>query len=487
MGLINASLGGSRIVGWMSREMLQGYDDLLAEADRYSNPDFYEGQIRNNELQAKARYQNLDDMDPGRAHHWEEGTDDMAEGQVPSVIQVPVMFRDTALAGFCGSIWFRKKFRAGDEWSEKAARLWLGTIVDRDEVWLNGVFLGRTEYQYPPRKYDVPAGVIRGGDNSLVVRVVVDQGLGRFTPDKYYCLFEAGCSSPEEGGRIELSGQWEYWAGARGGRAPETDFVNWKATGLYNAMTAPCHDYPVAAVLWYQGESDTHEPYDYAEMTRRQIAGYRACWKDDLLPYIFVQLPRFSIDLDSDTQWPDLREKQRSALAVPGTAMAVAYDLGEDNDLHPLEKKELGRRMALLALTRCCGYQLEDSGPVPVRAVYYHEADTVRVRISLRHAKGLHTGPAEPGKDDGITDFEVLDTSGNHIVIRQVRVLAEEDAVELVCDGGPGCLEETLRGGNCRLSPGMIRYLYSNTNRGRMLYNSDRLPMGPFCMECTEA
>ena len=68
-----------------------------------------------------------------------------------------------------------------------------------------------------------------------------------------------------------------------------------------------------------------------------------------------------------------------------------------------------------------------------------------------------------------------------------IAATAEEDAVELVCDGGTGYLEEKLCGGNCRLSPGMIRYLYTNTNRGRMLYNSDRLPMGPFCMECTEA
>jgi len=510
VGLINASLGGSRIAGWMSRDMLQGYDDLLAEADRYNDPDFYAGRIRMNEIQAQRWYQQLEDMDPGRALHWEQGTDEtwlkagasirqtaagsqeaqLAEGTAESVIMLPAMFCDTALAGFIGSVWFRKTFYADRTWTDTDARIWLGTIVDRDEVWINGTFLGRTEYQYPPRKYDVPAGVIHEGENTLVVRVVVDQGLGRFTPGKQYCLFKAG-TSPEDTGRIDLAGQWTYREGARCNPAPETDFVNWKATGLYNAMTAPCHDYPVAAILWYQGESDTHEPYDYADLTRRQIEGYRAAWKDERLPYIYVQLPRFVIDLDSETQWPDLREKQRSSLAVPGTGMAVAYDLGEDNDLHPLEKKEVGRRLALLALNRCCGLSIEDSGPVPQRVTWSAKDGEIEIRIVLSHAQGLHAGPAEDGKDDSISDFELLDEDGNAVEITKIRLLPEESAAELICAGSceiaAGCSEKSGGDADGRRMPRLVRYLYANTNRGRMIYNGDMLPMGPFCMDIADA
>ncbi|MBQ9643537.1 MAG: hypothetical protein IJV26_05800, partial [Lachnospiraceae bacterium] len=265
VGLINATLGGSLISSWMSREMLEGYDELLELADRYADPDYYAGQVHKNEQNAAAWNDALEAADPGRTAHWEQGLPEMparasspaagseagkavqqVDGMYAGTLILPAMFADTELAGFTGSIWFEKRFSLTAEQACRTYKLWLGTIVDRDETYVNGVAVGRTDYQYPPRKYAVPAQVLHAGENCITVRVVVENGAGRFTPDKHYCLFAADCVTPEEDpARIRLDGEWIFRTGARMQPCPETDFVNWKPTGLYNAMTAPCHDYVI--------------------------------------------------------------------------------------------------------------------------------------------------------------------------------------------------------------------------------------------------
>ncbi|MBQ6362622.1 MAG: hypothetical protein IJI62_01320 [Lachnospiraceae bacterium] len=486
VGLINATLGGSLISSWMSREMLDGCDELLELTDRYADPDFYAHQVKQNEQNAAAWTDELDRNDPGRAAHWEQG---LPAEKTQKKIQLPALFKGTALEGFSGSIWFEKRFMLTAEQACRAHRLWLGTIVDRDETFINGTPVGRTDYQYPPRKYPVPAALLKEGENRVVVRVVVDNGMGRFTPDKHYCLFAADCVQPaEDPARIRLDGEWTYRTGARMQPCPETDFVNWKPTGLYNAMTAPCHDYPVEGVLWYQGESNTHEPQDYADLTRRQAEGYRKMWKNPELPYFFVQLPRFVIDLENDP-WYGFREKQRSCLSIPGTGMAVAFDLGEDNDLHPHAKQEIGERLARLALAKCCGVPVEYAGPEPVEITAQTSRGAEKIRIRLSHADGLQVmeEPARPdvrcmngqetgsgelfyGKKPGIRDFEVLDENGVHKVIRSVRLLPEKKEIELICSAGSA-------------PAARVRWCYANTNQGQLIANDSGLPMGPFVEE----
>ncbi|MBP3218778.1 MAG: hypothetical protein J6M46_10425 [Lachnospiraceae bacterium] len=520
VGLINATLGGSLISSWMSREMLEGYDELLELADRYADPDYYAGQVHKNEQNAAAWNDALEAADAGRTAHWEQGLPEMpacvssntAENDVDKTAQLadgtdagkavqqvdglnagtlilPAMFTDTELAGFTGSIWFEKRFTLTAEQACRTYKLWLGTIVDRDETYVNGVAVGRTDYQYPPRKYAVPAQVLHAGENCVTIRVVVENGAGRFTPDKHYCLFAADCVTPEEDpARIRLDGEWIFRTGARMQPCPQTDFVNWKPTGLYNAMTAPCHDYVIEGVLWYQGESNTHEPQDYVDLTRRQIEGYRKAWKDPELPYFFVQLPRFVIDLANDPWYP-FREKQRRCLAIPGTGMAVAYDLGEDNDLHPHAKKEVGERLARLALARCCGVPVECAGPEPVNISAQASRGVEKIRIRLGHADGLQlkeepqrpdvccvnssegqqgTGKLFYEKKQGIRDFEVLDENGTRKVIRSVCLLPEKQEIELSCDTACPAAQ--------------VRWCYGNTNQGQLIVNDAGLPMGPFVL-----
>lgn len=487
IGLINASLGGSRIESWMGRDMLAGYQDFLTLADQYGNDAFVKERLEKNAEQALAWHNRLDSMDLGLLENWAQESglqENEPGGSAWKDVEIPFFFADTALKGFIGSVWFRREFLVDERLAGKEAKLWLGTIVDSDTVYINGVCVGHTDYQYPPRKYIVPEGLLRQGKNTIVIRVKSEIGQGRFTDGKTYALF-AG----ED--RVELSGVWQYRIGASCEIVGETDFVNWKPTGLYHAMTAPCHNYMVAGILWYQGESNTHaNPSRYLELMERMIDGYRAKWKDEL-PFFYVQLPNFASDIyEKDrnelySDWPGIREAQRQALKIPRTAMAVAIDLGEDNDLHPLNKEGIGYRLAMQAAAKLYGVQIEYSGPqvekismeqVPMiggrkradsrGAVGERTPFSWQVTIHCQNAKGMYAYSEDKGAE--IKDFELMDEKGQ---LRPVNAVIIENDVILKCDEPM----ETIR---------EVRYCYHNTNRGALLYNEDGFPMSPFRMEC---
>lgn len=469
VGLINASLGGSRIESWMSREMLEGYDDFLALADRYSDDEFIEERLRINQQQAEEWHGRLENMDLGVKEGWEQcgiDTSDFKE------IEIPCFFKDTELNGFIGSVWFRREFTVSGEFAKREAKLWLGTIVDSDTVYINGVQVGHTDYQYPPRKYIVPAGTLKEGSNIITIRVKSETGHGRFTDGKIYAIF-----NDEE--KIELSGTWKYRIGASCDMVPETDFVNWKPTGLYNGMMAPCHKYTIAGVLWYQGEANTDKAESYLDLMRKMVNGYRKNWGDAKLPFLYVQLTNFSTetyDMDRDEtfhDWPSIREAQRQALEMPDTGMVVAIDLGEDNDLHPLNKKGVGCRLAMLAADRLYGHKSGCEGPqidrvdiekIGVKGISAQVSDTrVIATLFLKNAAGGIYAFSE-NKGNEITDFELVDEKG---IRHRAKAEIQENRVLLSCEDDIFDVCE-------------IKYCSCNTNSGALIYNKEGFPMSPF-------
>ncbi len=461
IGFINASLGGSKISSWMSKEMLQGYDELLAEAEKYADDDFRKSQADKNVINATLWREKLDKQDRGLSEKWMNPELDERSWKE---MNIPVMFKDTDLKGMCGSVWFRKSFDLPAELAGKKARLFLGTMVDRDEVFVNGVKVGGIEYQYPPRKYDIPEGLTREKDNHIAIRLCVEYGLGRITPDKDYKIFN-------DDAQVSLDGTWYYKVAARCSEIPPTDFINWHPTGLYNAMTAPCHNYPVDGVIWYQGESNTFEPWDYTDLSKRMIKGYRDMWGEENLPYILVQLPNFVIDVAPvDDPWPTFRLDQSKLLEDPGVGMTVNMDLGEDNDLHPTGKRRVGKRLALWAAHIKYGYPGEYTGPMPVEAKVQSSGPIkgTRIEITLAHADALVA--RDIGKGNEIRDFEIVDDKGK---ITEASAEIAEGKILLKT----GVKPEKIR---------KVRYLVKYTYSGAMLYNKANLPMGPFEIEVTD-
>ena len=464
VGLINTSLGGSRIQSWMSREMLQGDVEDLLLAEKYADDAFVAGQLERNQENMEAWHRNLDEQDQGLKRNFKE-----LKAPEPSFkeVSIPFFFRDTQLQGFIGSVWFLRNFQVTGGLAGKAAKLWLGTIVDSDTVYINGVMVGHTDYQYPPRKYEIPEGLLREGENTIVIRVKCENGHGRFTDGKKYALWN-------DGEEIDLTGKWYYEIGAACEQIEPTDFVNWKPTGLYNGMVAPCRPYTLAGILWYQGESNTHVPEVYLELMKRMVAGYRKEWGEEL-PFLYVQLPNFAIDrYDSDADetgqgWPVVRELQRRAKKLPRVGMAVTMDLGEDNDLHPLNKKEVGFRLAMLAAKMLYGIASECEGP-EICGIDYEMEKTGAVLLYFKNiTDGMYAYGGEKGNE--IRDFELRDEQG---IWHRAAAVIKEDTIRLTP-------VERIR-----IRPCGVRYLFSNISHGAMIYNRAGFPLSPFVNEKQE-
>ncbi|MCR5508234.1 MAG: sialate O-acetylesterase [Lachnospiraceae bacterium] len=467
VGFIDASLGGSKIECWMSREMLKGYDDKLAIADEYA-PKAVRDAV--NEANIKGMddwHAMVDAMDEGLKEHWESDDTDDREWKE---ITLPAFFKDTEIGDMFGCIWFRKSFNVPAKMAGKSAKLWLGTIVDSDKTYVNGVYVGQTDYQYPPRKYDIPEGLLREGRNTVTVRMNCEylegfpgavHSAARFTPGKEYKLFDEEYS-------IDLTGEWKYRVGAvTDVEFYRQNFVSWKPVGLYNAMTAPCHKYTIGGFNWYQGESDCEETGLYKDLFLRMIDGYRKEWDDETLFASIVQLPNFTIDNDPCSEaWQRMRETLRAlGEQIKDCESVTAIDLGEDNDLHPVGKKELGRRLALVAAHFRCGTDIEYSGPRIEKSVCVKSADGAVITLSMSHVSDGIVIKAANGKGDDlkVTDMYIVDDAGNHL---RAAVSAAKDKLILNVPG----LNRSAR---------EIRYCYAQSNSGALIYNSEGLPMSP--------
>ena len=512
VAFLHASLGGSLISCWMSREMLSeateaaphGYTTFLREADRYAGEKYIATQLARNERVAADWNLTLDQDE-------EMNRDFKFRGLPAGSLFIPGIFRDDPLLdGFIGKLSIRKKFSLTEEMlrvaGEGRVRLLLGTLVDRDEVYLNGQKVGETGYQYPPRKYEIPIDTLKEGENEIEIRLIVEHGEGRFTPGKLFALIceKDGTVTIRtkkdreilEGPvvwQVDLTGEWKYQAYTQMPPMPEIDFISWHPTGLYNAMTAPCHPYTISGIFWYQGESNADKEDDYGDELLRMIRGYRKRWatasvpekraeaseeeQTEVLPFYCVQLPNFTVDLTEEESWPRIREMQRQCLSEPSCYLIAAIDLGADNDLHPHDKEPLGYRLALAAAHEKYHGKEEYTGP---------EAEGIEVlsggafRIRLRHADGLHS--EDRGAGDEILDFVGVTADGLRIPFSAV-ILPEERAIELT----PGELSDETDGTEgaeeADRTVTEIRYIDSNTYHGALICNQAGLPMAPFRMK----
>jgi sialate O-acetylesterase len=339
----------------------------------------------------------------------------------------------------------------------KPAKLMVGRIIDADETYLNGVKVGNITYQYPPRRYEVPAGVLKEGKNLLVVRVTNMSGKGGFVPDKRYELTDGVT-------HIDIRGDWQYKVGQvfpprspGGGGGPSFSAQN-EPTGLYNTMVAPAIRYGVKGFLWYQGEANAGSPREYRKLLPVLIADWRARWEEGNIPFLYVQLPNYmEVQYSpSESQWAELREAQLDALTLPNTGMAVTIDAGEWNDIHPLDKKDVGDRLALAAERLAYGdTSVVASGPIFQSA----RIDGNKIILSFT---GIGSGLLVRGGGD-LQQFAIAGTN-KKFVWADARI--EGDQVIVSSPDVP--------------APQYVRYAWADNPEGANLYNKEGLPASPF-------
>jgi sialate O-acetylesterase len=360
IGLINASLGGSPVEAWMSEEALEEFPHHLATAMEFRNDSLIQQIIKSDRDRIGSWYSLLHSRDKGLTPGATPWFDPSYDASKWPTMELPAFWDEQGMGAVNGVVWFRKEVEIPDAMIGKPAKLLLGRIVDADSAYINGQFVGTISYQYPPRRYDVAPTVLKPGKNVITVRVISNIGRGGFIKDKPYRLSAGGAT-------IDLSGEWQYRLGATMEPLESQTFIRWKPLGLYNAMIAPLLNYVIKGVIWYQGESNTHNPLEYQKTFPALINDWRKNWDQGDFPFLYVQLANFmeAQDLPSESQWAELREAQLKSLRVPNTAMAVTIDIGEWNDIHPLNKKEVGKRLALAAQNVVYGDKnVVHSGPI---------------------------------------------------------------------------------------------------------------------------
>jgi sialate O-acetylesterase len=265
-------------------------------------------------------------------------------------------------------VWYRTHIKLSAAEARSANRLDLGAINQVDQTWINGRVVGNTFGYGTDRTYNMAPGLLHAGDNVLVINVLCNYGGGG--------LLEGGARRAlrlADGRSIPLEGGWEYQiAPTAMGYPPRAP---WESVGgltsLYNAMIAPLGHYVFRGALWYQGESNTGEADGYQAL----LAGLMADWRHQFgagLPFLVVQLPNYGklSSAPQESGWAELREAQRQAVAKDAHAgLAVTIDIGDAHNLHPTNKQDVGRRLALAARHVIYGESIAPSGPVGLGAV----------------------------------------------------------------------------------------------------------------------
>ena len=355
-GVIVNSWGGTPIEAWISVDsLMKDYPMLIKRLAFYQNDQYVRAQAQANNEANKRWSELLDNVDGVQAYHLSTYKDNDWQ----TIDQNNWTWRGT------GSVWLRQHITIDKEHAGKPARLLLGTLYDQDVTFLNGKRIGSTGYQYPPRRYDIPEGLLQEGDNVIAIRFINKGGAVHFIPEKPYMLCfgdDRLSQNPMPKDVIPLSPSWKFHLGAEMPPCPGGDVsLQNIPTTLYNAVLYPLAPYAISGIVWYQGESNTGNPRPYERYLTTMINNWRALWQQPQLPFVVVQLANYDgrqqtgmpspISYQAEptnSNWAQLREAQRLvAKKLDNVELASAIDLGETVDIHPLRKREVAERIGL--------------------------------------------------------------------------------------------------------------------------------------------
>ncbi|MDP2885786.1 MAG: sialate O-acetylesterase [Ignavibacteria bacterium] len=450
IGLINASLGGSPVESWMSEDALKEFSVHYKEAERFKDPALIKQIEGADKTRIDAWHKLLKEKDEGYRDSLKLWYAPALDASDWSSMTIPGYWADTPLGSVNGVVWFRKDVDLPASMAAQPAKLNLGRIVDADEAFVNGVLVGTTSYQYPPRWYEIPSGLLKEGRNTIVVRVVSNIGKGGFVLDKPY---ELVCT----GQTIDLKGPWRYRLGATMEPLASQTFIRWKPLGLYNGMLAPLLNYSIKGVIWYQGESNAARPIEYRELLPAMIRDWRKHWNQGDFPFLLVQLPNYMEPKPqpSESNWALLREVQLKTLSLPHTGMAVAIDIGEWNDIHPLNKKDVGKRLALAAQQ----VAYNDDNVVYSGPIY----ESMKIQGGTIVISFKHIGRGLAARGDELGGFAIAG-GDKRFVWAKARI--EKNTIVVWSEEVP--------------QPVAVRYASADNPKGANLYNAEGLPASPF-------
>jgi sialate O-acetylesterase len=448
IGLINTSWGGSMIETWISHPTFFSHSEFAGLKSRM--PGSMDSLLQLQRLSLETLVRNGQGSLPSPA---DERNFMLTEAEDASwkTMKLPSAWENAGLPELDGEVWFRYAFEFPATASGSQAVISLGPIDDADSTFLNGQLIGVTNAYNTPRLYKIPDGLLKPGRNVIAVKVTDHGGGGGMYGQPSQMKLQA------QDVTISLAGNWKY----RISRYQSNIMIgpNQYPTLLYNGMVHPLVGYAVAGFLWYQGETNAGRSAQYKTTFPLMINDWRKQWKEEL-PFYFVQLANFNAANGSNSTggsgWAELREAQTATLDVPKTGMAVTIDIGNSKDIHPTNKQDVGKRLALSALAKTYGKDIVYSGP----ALHFMEIKDHRAILSFAFAEG---GFLVKNKYGYINGFEI---AGADQKFYYARAIAEGDKIIVSSDSVP--------------KPVAVRYAWADDPNDVNLYNKAGLPALPF-------
>ncbi len=358
VGLVEDCLGGTPAEAWTSPETVGGLKDFEPAIDEVKRLRAKGGPAYGNYIMPW-----YDEYDAGqRGRTWAApGLDDLGW----QTVTIPGGFRELGVADTPSVCYFRKTITLPDPLPAGPAAIQLGVIEKMDTTYINGRWVGASAWVENPRVYPIPAGLLKPGRNIVTVRVFKLKADGGFESKPEQLRLVLGDKSV-----VPLAGEWKgkLSVDARPPHPLPFGFENWPVMPgvLYSGMIAPLAPLALSGALWYQGEANAGRAFQYRTLLPALIADWRKLFGQGDFPFYIVSLPAFGPrrNAPGDDAWAELREAQAlTARAVPNCGLAVTIDTGDANSIHPKDKKEVGERLALCALSGHYGRELAASGP----------------------------------------------------------------------------------------------------------------------------
>lgn len=411
VGLIGVNWGGTVAQAWMRRDALATFPRLQPELDWVASEAAAAKGGSDAVTRAWAGYwAALDEKDLGAKNGWAAAKFDDSGW---SEVAVPDAF--AGMENVDGAVWYRRTFETfPHEWVGQELEVALGAIDDMDQVYFDGKKIGGVEVHgrwNEARTYRIPAELATPARHVLAVRVVDTGGGGGIAGaaaggNGQRAVTIGAVANGRASGSSAVVGGWKRRLGCAADGLPPLPNVGGQlhpnvASVLWNGLVAPIVPFGIRGALWYQGESNIGRAVEYLELMKGLIGDWRAQFGRADFPFLFVQIAPYNYD--GSARSAELRQAQLATLAVPNTGMAVTMDIGNPHDIHPGNKQEVGRRLALWALSQT--YR-KDTGEWsgPLHAGHSVEGDAMRVRFT--HAAGLQA------KGGLLTDFELCGADG---------------------------------------------------------------------------
>lgn len=434
VGIINSSVGGTRVEAWMSYANLSQfpeYKEILK--DRKYHQKNWVDSVRNAENEAIRAWNARREQSDTILSRWQKPGYDFSSWK-----PVDIFSQFFTKGKPHGTYWFRNTFHLSkaDVEANKGVKalIRLGAMKDADVTFVNRKRVGNTTYEFPPRKYSFDSSILHEGENEVVVQLVAEKGMPNFTKGKLYQLELKDTT-------ILLADGWQMAVGANTEPCPPSTYFVDTPVGLYNAMIHPLGQLYIRGMVWYQGEANAGRPFHYQEYLTAMIDEWHTQFptirqSKSPWPSVIVQLAGFMGRHDKmiKSGWCDLRAQQfaichpaltSSLKPADNAVFATALDCGEANDIHPQSKPVVGHRIALQLMKHVYGENVVSEGPVPVRC----ERKDGRIVITF----SAETGKLRPF-DDGIAH-----TSGDYELTVDVKAMENAKSSTYGISGSTFC------------------------------------------------